>query len=755
MPILLLEALQMTGAVLLFVVLAIVFIIWAVSKGMESDSQIERRPAYPPPPTPPPAPPKPPTMTWVPADQEIIVAGYTIRGGLFYTGHVYGVGGGTAATDPSMTDVDLPVRKLNPGETPPFIGYYPSYISFSPESRDIYLQWLAGGRSDPSTDIGYVFVFFYGLERRLLSDARKDEQAKAEVPAILTEVKRLLGIYGENNSFRGYATSFVEFCQYLYLLSSTDPQPPTEPRRGDFSLPLRFALADFSLGSRPIPPEWALSWLEQSLEYYPRTPARRCREEFVRLFHIRYRAEFGDGLVVKPNKTQLQFQYRAASGAFPGPLVLEAKGAPDITALKTPVNKFKEIAESCSDDLDSYSRRIGAGEGRPLSAIALLPRELLAESQTPEFLKLKEWLKLTVGSAAVTSVDLKTLLGFFSLEDCPKVPKADALFVVQLLGKLGYGFEPDPRFTGEAIEPAGSCVLFSADGALTAAPTAAYKTALVMMRLATTVVAADGTIGDSEKQVLENHIESVLDLSAAERTRLATYVHWLLLGVPDLAGMKKRLATWTPAQKLSAIRFMLFVANADNRIDPEEIKVLTKVYKLFELDPETLYSDLHAVQTRPDELPATILQPDARTTDRAIPKRTSVSRKKRPSGVALDAEAIQRTLEETHQVQQLLASVFVEEDVATPAVSSPAAPAIGAVSLLGLDTTHSSLLARLLTKPDWSRADLETLCAEFQVMADGAIDTINTAALEQYGDSLFDMADSLQVNQDIAKEVYA
>jgi hypothetical protein len=226
-----------------------------------------------------------------------------------------------------------------------------------------------------------------------------------------------------------------------------------------------------------------------------------------------------------------------------------------------------------------------------------------------------------------------------------------------------------------------------------------------------------------------------------------------MLVSPDFAGLKKRLAAWTMPQRQSAARLMLLVANADNKIDPAEVKILTKIYKLLELDPETLFSDLHAVQTSSDDLPTTILQPDSEPSGRLIPKSPGVSKSRRPSGVALNVEAIERTLRETQQVQQLLASVFIGEEVSSQGNSTPKAASLEAKTVLGLDPTHSSLLVRLLTKPDLSRTDLEALCTELQVLPDGAIDTINNAVIEHYGDLLFDLGDSLQLNQDIAKEL--
>lgn len=66
--------------------------------------------------------------------------------------------------EPSALYSKLPIRKTtHKVERPP---YYPSYTSLSPEQRYMYLSFLA----DPygSHDIGYVFIFYYGLERHLL-----------------------------------------------------------------------------------------------------------------------------------------------------------------------------------------------------------------------------------------------------------------------------------------------------------------------------------------------------------------------------------------------------------------------------------------------------------------------------------------------------------------------------------------------------------------------------------------------------------
>jgi hypothetical protein len=90
------------------------------------------------------------------------------------------------------------------------LDYWPFYAEIPPVSRAAYLAWLAGGRSHPDVPVGYVFLFFYGLERLALVDAAKDPSLKTHLPAITAEVRRLLELYGSQHSFEAYGGKFLE-----------------------------------------------------------------------------------------------------------------------------------------------------------------------------------------------------------------------------------------------------------------------------------------------------------------------------------------------------------------------------------------------------------------------------------------------------------------------------------------------------------------------------------------------------------------
>lgn len=73
------------------------------------------------------------------------------------------IGQTNTGDEPSAIDIELPISFVPSLPAP--LGYYPSYNSLSPEQRTTYLMWL--GDITAPIDIGYVFIFYYGLERHL------------------------------------------------------------------------------------------------------------------------------------------------------------------------------------------------------------------------------------------------------------------------------------------------------------------------------------------------------------------------------------------------------------------------------------------------------------------------------------------------------------------------------------------------------------------------------------------------------------
>jgi len=262
---------------------------------------------------------------WLPASARVNIRGHSIEGGFLYVGEgLRSVRGGSA--EPALINPELPVGPRGDYRDGARMPYWPSYSEISPACRAGYLAWLAGGRCAPDAYIGYVFVYFYGLERRLLADAAKSEAAKAETPALVSEIERLLGIYRGNGSFHSYATSLLECLRYWDVPGRLYEQPAPPPvNTWRQPLPVRIALSQLAADGKPMPADWALCWVMADEQYYARTPAERCRGELLELFRLRYTEKFGEGIRIRLTTTPLTVQHHPASSSL-GEIVIKVPG---------------------------------------------------------------------------------------------------------------------------------------------------------------------------------------------------------------------------------------------------------------------------------------------------------------------------------------------------------------------------------------------------------------------------------------------
>lgn len=682
---------------------------------------------------------------WIPRGNPIKVAGYNIDCGMLYCGKDLPAASGWG-TDPALINPKLPVSNSSPNRDGQAMGYWPSYSDIAPECRSAYLEWLASDRSNPDAYIGYIFLYFYGLERRALIDLRNNRKSPQELPLIKTEVKRLLSIYHNNDSFRNYASSFLDT---FNALDAEDKlyrgSPPSGFKSYDFPSGLKIGLGQMVADNVPLPAEWALAWVECRPYYNLRTPATRCHDEFKRLFEIRYKEKYGEGLTLKPGKEKLTVSYFAASASLRGRTEFSLPGLFDISADDKYLAQLSALAEKCTDELDAYSRYLGRNQGKKdaLEAMALLPAPILIETTDYEQLdSLRSWLATTLavgkGLALIDSQELLEHLPSFSQE---KIGKRELTSIAQLLSKLCIGIEPDVRFGATSVLADTVCIFIVPDDAA-AVPSPEYSAASVILHLAANVSGADGAVSPEEEQHLEERLESWLHLNEEERQRLKAHTQWLLTATPKLTGLKKRLALLKQTEREAVGKFLVNVAQADGFIDPEEIKTLTKIYKMLDLDTTELFSHAHAAATEP----VTISKDSELASGHPIPELPDAE-----GYSVLDTSSVEAKLAETAAVTALLKNIFEEEEPIEEAKGSEIQ--IEDESVFGLSQEQANFMKILTEKPLWPREELEAIAAESDLLLDGALESLNDAAFEEFDEPFFEGEDPIVINQDVAKEV--
>lgn len=75
----------------------------------------------------------------------------------------------TNEEEPSLIFTQLPIKSTDIKNITLDIGYFPTYKNLTPQQKFLYLKWLENPFSSVNlqANIGYVFLFYYGLERYL------------------------------------------------------------------------------------------------------------------------------------------------------------------------------------------------------------------------------------------------------------------------------------------------------------------------------------------------------------------------------------------------------------------------------------------------------------------------------------------------------------------------------------------------------------------------------------------------------------
>ena len=678
---------------------------------------------------------------WIPKDGSARVGGRDI-GGMVYVGRGPRTRRG-GDPDNAFIDSSKNVTRRGGDYEGQGMDYWPNYSTIDSRSRATYLDWLSSGRSDTRYDVGYVFLYFYGLERRVFVD-KADAQERSD---IVTEVCRLLEIYGYNHSIRRYLGAFIDATS---LLDSSDESQPVFEHDG-YEMPAKVLLTVGRMAARsePLTADWLLSWYLCHPETRLRTPAKRAFAEFKEYFLNLFDEQFPNGLKLRVPKRRLKLMYHAASGNFAINLSENLGEVPDVSSLSSPLSTAHAIADKASDALDKYSRYLGRNtEGRgTIEAHALLPEAIWSRFPCPEKEELRIWVANHVEAGGLVPVEdvIQRLEG--ARPD--KVGKRQLIGVADALARLGVGMAPDPRFALRQPRYGEPVVLFHLpEGILTIeSPSEAYRGAILSLAVGTLVAHADGRIDDSEQEHMAAQIDANQSVTEAERARLHANLSWMAAVPPDMSMLRSRLRNAEESARSALGQLAVVAAGADGTIDPEEIRTIEKLYTAMGLKRERVYTDLHALTSTPE--PITVRPADLTPREFAIPSPP----RETPSGtVTLDAARVSAVMADTVRVSQVLGDIFADdEDDDEEIVDDHLSDADDRFG--GLDAPHRAVASVLITRHQWTEDEVSALADEHQLMVAGALETINEWAFESLGDALIEQYDGYEINGDLAQEL--
>ena len=660
--------------------------------------------------------------------------------------------------DASLIEATLPVASSAEGYVED-LPYWPNYRGCSPKQRRKYLEWLTTGRRLTDVPIGYVFIFFYGLERRALCD-------KSDAVPILRETLRLLDLYAQQSgSFRSYASAFL----WAAVMAAPDVSDIDDALIADLAKATR-RWSDESLAAllswlyrrgQPLSPKAALLIAQQD----PRTPrsvvVRRHPDQFEELFVARYAARFGKGIVLKPAKNDHVFQYRPASATLPALFggSCFSRRISDVRGISSQFKPLLELWSETIDDLKAFDRAERKANGRVMTAAMYetLPREL-REDDHPDYKVWCEVIDRYTNRAGWTAVPVSELAAVRGISHRNRLTKAQSQELARAAETMELSLEPDARISGQSYHWDELVSIFPRESE-SDENLKTYHAASILLRLGMTIAAADGEISSIEVRRITSQLREQFRLSDQDSARLDHLAHLLELRPPDDAHLASKLAHLPPNERGLIGEFLISVAAADEIVTADEVRALKKAYRHLGLDPTSLET-LTAGRVRVSGQPSNV-------TDQLV----------------LDPSRIRQIMSETAKVAELLSRVMLDDDseqaASTPqtaglsggpapttvhstassiwAATAPpsAAPATVAGDAAGEQHELSGLPVRFRdfamiasSKPVWNRRELEQIARQHNVMLSGALEAINEWSLEHCGDWLFqEDGDSLTVNR--------
>jgi tellurite resistance protein len=676
------------------------------------------------------------------------VAGRTLRSSLTYVTAI-------ATPEASAIVTTLPVGTSSAASPLP---YWPSYSGASPHQRAVYLDWLVAGRGDPLLPIGYVFVYFYGLERRALVD-------RADHDIIRVELRRLLGIYGDNRSFRSYAANLLAFMLLpdLSRMSEADVRAELAATASENPATLAGLLAWFHVQARPLPAEYAML-VAKSMENAKRgVVVQRAYTELSQLFAIRYRERFGDGLRLQAAKRPQEFDYHAASPSLIAAARQIHVKVPHVLGRLAQFNDVVDLWNDCVDSLKKVSFAKRADHKAPLTAEAwaALPAELRAEYDHPDR---DRWDDLVRGASPLGSFKLVTagqLAALAGTKVGARVTAVQLRRAVETAALLEYAVEPDARVSAKSMQASNELLIWRTSDPRPLDATL-WSSAHTMLSMTLAVALADGALADEEARTVASLVEELFVLDDAMRVRVEALRHLLARQPGRVTTIARALQASRTADDLKKVgRVLVAVAGADGTITDGEHKSLRSLYKALGLAPSDLAAAIVASGAGLDsDAPVQVQAASPDRPGEAIPAAPEA-----PRG-HLNSEAIAAILAETREVAQMLSTVLDTDDAdeageapvsaaTTPVEPKPTGGGISDGPIRHLDIRYQAVLEELLSKTSWTAAEIRAVATRSKLMPGAILETINSWSDEHLGDYLIEELGDWHIKTNLVRRATA
>jgi len=713
---------------------------------------------------------------WLAPGEAVAVQSIQILGGMFYFGSSLPALDGSEI-EPSLVNPNLRIAEPNVRGVDRDSRYFPEYRNFTSVERRDYLRWLAGGRTDATVTPKFPYLFFSGLERRLIAPFVLGQRVRnIESPltpderiALRAEILRL-GNSQPYANLAAHCNNLMALVDLSTVLNDPDSIYTFNaeslsfwPQRADGVLPTAAVrLARFAVDQKPITADWAWTWFrldpESDLEDYSPQLLNTARRIFPQMFQ---RVAPPGGIRLTLTGTPIVAHYAPVSPSYQRRVEMitaaDARRIPWLQQVNPePLRLIRQAAFAAIAEAKSAHRVVNRPHyGRGLATVArLTDRYFINHPLVNDF---RDWLNQHIApepdSPAIMPAG-RLIARWQNHNEPSHITKSEVISLLATLDRLGFEAEPDVRLGGPTLSVGkdGDAVIAIArrgpnndsDNALSPI---VYRVGLPL------IVRAARAAGNTDLSSLIPFAEALPSATAADPTRIAVRLAWLLASAKESARLPKpsepTLAALDASDRTRIADILTATAAFSGPVSPAAVAELIRLFALLGLPDTEVYSRLHDTAST-----GNIRAKSATTTAKSTPKAT-----KNTTRVTIDPEVVKRKTAESEHVSTLLADIFTEETQSLPA-HLPVAPLPSDVPVFAtqapstaLDPRHTDFLRALLSQDTWPLADLTALARTANLMPNAAIETINEAAYDRFEEPILEGDDPIYIQLDLANDL--
>lgn len=656
-----------------------------------------------------------PKLKFYSNNDSVGLFGYTITNSMFYTCDSISDMPFAINTKSSPNFESVPVEGLN---------YWPNYNRLNSAQQGYYIKWLADGKPYIE-ELGYAYIYYYGLEYRALVEKQDLKDVLFEVIDLVSKFDKLR--YGYDLiAFLTLKINDFSPVEINKLLIFFKKKKQTYIYNTTYNTIIKNLI--------PIE-QYDIDFDSSQLnndKYY----AIRGKKYELLEYYFNKAKEMLDRTEMYATKQQTYY-YRMAMGYGTNNWI-EYDAVVPSTKLKRLWNHTRKIIkEEITQTVKNFD-----GTAEPLTEIeklAYLPSKLRNNINY-------SFDNFDYGEKSISNIETITNKLGFKLQD--KATLRQSTLIVDACEALGYEIEPNANMDKKPYKKDTSVAIYKSQYPKKLS-SVDYQMASLFTDIGYQIALEDNELLQVEIAYIENYIKKEFNLSPSEKYRLQMrgelLVHTKEINTSET--IKKLIKMLDDAGKETIAKYIISVAMADGIVKDSELKILKKIFKQLDFSEDYLNLTLSELINSTDDVVV-------------VEKGTAIKKKgsKIPTDIEteakvelkLDTEKLEKIKINTSEIQNVLQEIFAEEE-AEILKSEP----IETVSTededkTGIENGLQSIVNIIIEKENWTRNELLNIIQNKGMMLSSTIDEINEWSEEEYGDFLVEEdGDVYLVNEDV------